>query len=137
MLHATYVKPYKKRNADGSKKTMFQYRVTSDQKGEAGAKEMAEFKQSRGQYYLEDKTSGAVLWNDSKFVGKTASLEKLHGGEGYFLNTENIDIACSLAKQAPELAGAFASQLMSQINIATVATTAEVETEETAGVDKV
>jgi len=96
-----------KNNPASKGKLRFSYKV-------AGTKdEMADFKESRGDFYLENE-DGTPLFNALQYVGKSTNLIKTQDGR-YIADTSAIDTANSLAEQFPFLASELAKDVLSKI----------------------
>jgi len=116
-----------KNNIATKGKLRFKYEVTGTKS------ELADFKESRGDYYLEgDK--GEPLFNSLNYVGKSPRLVQTQDGR-YIADTSALDTANSLAEQFPFLASELAKDTLKSVmgSSATAVPTAKTVVEESQG----
>lgn len=109
-MKITFVSTFRstgKNNSATKGKLRFKYKVTGTKQ------ELADFEQSRGDYFIKDE-DGTPLFNSLSYVGKSTNLVKTQDGR-YIPDTSALDTANSLAEQFPFLAGELAKDTLKAI----------------------
>lgn len=120
-MRISFVSPFRssgKNNPATKGKLRFRYKVSGTKQ------ELADFKASRGDFYIEDE--GTPIFNSMNYVGKSTNLVKTQDGR-WIADTSAIDTANSLAEQFPFLAGELAKDVLKQMSPAASAVSAPVE----------
>lgn len=98
-MKATYRGSYKTTNKTTNKReSRFSYEISGTEQ------ELADYRKAKGNFYAEDKETGAPIWNTVNYVGQSAELGISRAGN-VFVNTGVFDQLDNLIKQYPGALG--------------------------------
>jgi hypothetical protein len=120
-MKAKYVRCYKKADGNGGVRTVFVYEVNGS------ADQLAKYKISQGDHFVEDDDSGKALFFTVDFMGDNAELI-ITAKNNVVQNTEEYDKQASLVAQAGGDLGAEIAKIAAQrlMGVTPVAETAPV-----------